>query len=370
MKKGLLLSIVASTVLFAGGDIAPVQPVAEAPAAACNDFYGQVGAAVVYGTTTKAGKDDMVKYGVAAVLGVNKEIFSGLTVSAELQGSIFKGYDITTSTSTATVNRANLTQLNLGYSFCNTAIKVGRFSVAMGLSPLVFTDTFYDGLKNVTFDGVMVANTDIPDTVVYGAYIYRAAAHGASTTLVNPMGSVDGAAVVGFQNKSFADTTITGVGYYAVTSGDYAVAGTIDKKWCDTDISIGGAYEKAGVPTAYLVGGYITQHFSAFDLTVAGTYQSAASTYINDGEAMGKYTWKTWQANTASWAAGAAISTDWCGYKLGAGAKYREDESYEIDASIGKTFSGIAFATDVRYRYNGVTTKTATRVRARAVYKF
>jgi len=50
MKKGLLLSIVASTVLFAGGDIAPVQPVAEAPAAACNDFYGAAVAGIVYDT--------------------------------------------------------------------------------------------------------------------------------------------------------------------------------------------------------------------------------------------------------------------------------------------------------------------------------
>jgi len=366
MKKGLLLSIVASTVLFAGGDIAPVQPVAEAPAAACNDFYGHVGAFVQYDKST-APAAESVTYGVGAVLGVNKEIFSGLTVGAELQGSVTKGYNITTSTSTATVNRANLTQLNLGYTFCNTAIKVGRFAVNMGLSPLVFTDTNYLGMKTQTFDGVMVANTDIPDTVVYGAYIYRAAVHGVSTTSANPMGSVDGAAVLGFQNKSFADTTITGVGYYAVTSGDYAAAGTIDKKWCDTDISVGGAYENVGGATAYLVGGYVTQHFDATSLTLAATYQSAAATYVNN---MGKYTWKTWQANSASWAIGAAVRKDWCGYKLGAKAKYRKDKSYEIDASIGKTFSGIAFATDVRYRHNTATGSDDTRVRAKAVYKF
>ena len=367
MKKGLLLSVVASTVLFAGGDIAPVQPVAEAPAAACNDFYGHVGAGVIYTKDTNPAVNDTVTYGVAAVLGVNKEIFSGLTVAAELQGSVTQTYDVTAAARGATVNRANLTQLNLGYSYCNTAIKVGRFAVDMGLSPLIFTDTNYFGMKDVTFDGAMVANTDIPDTVVYGAYIYRAAVHGVATATANPMGSVDGAAVVGFQNKSFADTTITGVGYYAVTSGDYAAAGMIDKKWCDTDISVGGAYENVGGATAYLVGGYVTQHFSSFDLTVAGTYQSAAATYVNG---MGKYTWKTWQANSASWAAGAKLSTDWCGYKLAAWGKYRQDKSYEAGASVGKTFSGIAFSTDVRYRHNGVTGFNATRVRAKAVYKF
>ena len=32
MKKTLLLSVVASTMIMAGGDIAPVEPVVEAPA--------------------------------------------------------------------------------------------------------------------------------------------------------------------------------------------------------------------------------------------------------------------------------------------------------------------------------------------------
>jgi hypothetical protein len=39
MKKGLLLSVVASTMIFAGGDIAPVEPAAPASA----DFWGQIG---------------------------------------------------------------------------------------------------------------------------------------------------------------------------------------------------------------------------------------------------------------------------------------------------------------------------------------
>jgi hypothetical protein len=363
MKKGLLLSLVASTVLFAGGDIAPVEPVAEAPAAACNDFYGHVGAGVVYQKTT-APASEVVSYGVAAVLGVSKEIFSGLTVGAELQGSITKGYNVTTSTSTATFNRANLTQLNLGYTFCNTAIRVGRFSVDMGLSPLVFTDTNYFGMKDVTFDGAMIANTDIPDTVVYGAYIYRAAVHGLSTVSANPMGSADGVAVVGFQNKSFADTTITGVGYYAITPGDYMVAGDVSSKWCDTDISVGGAYQNIGGVTAYVAGAILTQHFNSFDLTLAGTYGDMA---------YAKYTWKTLQAagtGANSWAAGAKLSTNLAGYKLAAWGKYRQDASYEAGASVGKTISGIAFSTDVRYRHWNATGDNQTRVRAKAVYKF
>ena len=363
MKKGLLLSLVASTVLFAGGDIAPVEPVAEAPAAACNDFYGHVGAGVIY-TKNTAPASETVTYGVAAVLGVTKEVFSGLTVGAELQGSVTKGYDVAASASTPLVNRANLTQLNLGYTWCNTAFKVGRFAVDMGLSPLIFTDTNYFGMKDVTFDGAMIANTDIPDTVVYGAYIYRAAVHGISTTEANPMGSKDGVAVVGFQNKSFADTAITAVGYYAITPGDYMVAGDVATKWCDTDISVGGAYQNIGGATAYVAGAAITQHFSSFDLMVAGTYGDMA---------YAKYTWKTLQATGTganSWAIGAKLSTDWCGYKFAAWGKYRQDKSYEAGASVGTTVSGIALSTDVRYRHFEVSGNNQTRVRAKAVYKF
>ena len=55
MKKGLLLSVVASTMIFAGGDIAPVEPAAPAPAADCSDFYGAVGA--YYQTTSSADFD-------------------------------------------------------------------------------------------------------------------------------------------------------------------------------------------------------------------------------------------------------------------------------------------------------------------------
>jgi len=368
MKKGLLLSIVASTVLFAGGDIAPVQPVAEAPAAACNDFYGHIGAGVIYNKTTVPASE-VVTYGVAAVLGVTKEIFSGLTVNAELQGSITKGYNVTTSTSTAVVNRANLTQLNLGYTFCNTAIKVGRFAVDMGLSPLFFTDTNYFGMKDVTVDGVMVANTDLPDTVVYGAYAYRAAVHGVSTTsaqigLGGGAANKSGVAILGFQNKSFADTTITAVGYYGIDSKDYQVAGDVSTKWCDTDISVGGAYQNIGAVTSYVAGAIVTEHFNSFDLTLAGTYGDMA---------YAKYTWKTLQAagtGANSWAFGAKLSTDLCGYKLAAWGKYRQDKSYEAGASVGKTISGIAFSTDVRYRHWNATGDNQTRVRAKAVYKF
>ena len=56
MKKTLLLSVVASTMIMAGGSIAPVEPVVEAPVVAEAsgwDFSGQ--AVVYYQTSDKFG---------------------------------------------------------------------------------------------------------------------------------------------------------------------------------------------------------------------------------------------------------------------------------------------------------------------------
>ncbi len=47
MKKTLLLSVVASTMIMAGGDIAPVEPVVEAPVVEASGWNFQ-GQAVVY----------------------------------------------------------------------------------------------------------------------------------------------------------------------------------------------------------------------------------------------------------------------------------------------------------------------------------
>jgi len=354
MKKGLLLSIVASTVLFAGGDIAPVQPVAEAPAAACNDFYGHVGAGVIYnhpaGTYT---------YGAVAVLGVTKEIFSGLTLNAEVQGGAFSG--------NAGFPReiGGLTQLNLGYTWCNTAIKVGRFAIPGSLSPLVATPTDYFGLKRATFDGVLVANTDLPDTTVWAAYVRNIVDHADTTDGATAAGgeSVRGVANVvaaGFQNTSFADTVLTAAGYYHIDTSAWEVAASADTKWCDTDLSVGGAYASSG---SYIAGGYIQQNFDSSFIKVGATYGDMKyAKYTN-------FTNQAVKTGANSWAIGAALGTDWCGYKLGAFGNYRQDTTYQVGASIAKTVSGINFAVDYRYQKDAADA-VSHRVRAKAVYKF
>jgi hypothetical protein len=366
MKKGLLLSLVASTVLFAGGDIAPVEPVAEAPAAACNDFYGHAGAGVIF--TRDAAGTNAASMGVVAVLGVTKEIFSGVTFNAEVQGGSFASYNSAAATTFSRLGEIGaLTQFNLGYSWCNTAIKVGRFAVPAKLSPLVATGTDYFGLKKATFEGALVANTDVPDTTLWAAYLYNKVDHADTTEGLNPNGTATAtseSAIVkvnavagGFRNTSFADTVITAAGYYFIDSKDYKIAGSIDHKWCDTDLSVGGAYQKSG---DYIAGATIQQNFDSSYIKIGATYGNMVYKKYTD------FTNHTVAAGAAaSWAIGAKAGTDWCGYKLWVAGDYQQAKTWEASVGVSKTFSGINFAMD--YRYNSAKTH---RVRAKAVYKF
>ena len=380
MKKGLMLSLAASAVLFAGGDIAPVEPVAEAPAAACDDFYGFVGAGVIYLSQDDNDQFTHATAGAFAVLGVNKEIVSGLTVNAEVQGASYGFYDGNDFVRPDNGEQGSLTQLNLGYTWCNTAFKVGRFAVPQALSPLAYSGGSYFGLKSRTFEGVMVANTDVPDTTLWAAYVYNQVNHpnsgwsgfsdlataNAATSTSSTRVTINTVAA-GFQNTSFADTVITFAAYYGIDSEDYMFAGDVVKKWCDTTISVGGAYHYvSAADTGYSVGGItLQQDFGSSYIKVGATYGDMlydkytdfTAHYNNDGG--GAYT------GEASWAIGAKVGTTISGYKLWVAGDYQENENWEATVGVAKTFAGVDFTVDYRRNSNDV-----NRVRAKAVYKF
>jgi len=427
MKKGLMLSLAASAVLFAGGDIAPVEPVAEAPAAACDDFYGFAGAGVIFeshastennatatysldyghissdnygvGLTDDATASNYT-YGVVALLGVHKEIVSGLTVSAEVQGVAFKHHHevasaaagIDDSCDSRISDAAALNELALAYTWCNTAFKVGRFTIDGAVSPLVATPKDYFGLKDKSFEGGMIVNTDLPDTTVWGAYVRTIVSHqnadsmnfsrvGANANNTSTRKAVDVVAA-GLINTSFADTKITLAAYYDVTGDDqadarglpwtYMVAGSIDKKWCDTDISLGAGYtvwddNTSGADNSgsdYIIGGTIKQNFNSSFITVGATYGNMKYTKYTD------FTNHKVNDNNNSWAVGVAVGTDWCGYKFSAFGNYREDETYQAGAKVSKVFSGIDFSVDYRFNHNGVNKIDSHRIRAKAIYNF
>jgi hypothetical protein len=413
MKKGLLLSIVASTMIFAGGDIAPVEPAAAAPAADCSDFYGQVG---MYYQSEAKGEDQDVfsddatnNFSLTATIGVEKSIMGGLGFAAEVSGWSTVGLEAGGSLNEdgsghidgARVGDSEggaLTQLYLTGSFNNTAIKAGRFALPASLSPLTWTDSTA-GVKEYTFEGVLVANTDLADTTVYGVYAKNTMNKNSRTVI----GQDDlGLFALGFVNKSVENTKITAVGYYvpdAITADDavYAAFATVNTKMADYKLDVQAGYVggdtgastifklNAGDDATFAVGARISGTFGAVSASLAGSY-------VNDGDfklgPVGGY-WlytageENYRLNgLATTAVQAKVST-----KLGMGKVYGRVAYYKssdgagaqiedtLAARVGYKFKVAGISTKIEYRYRNQTAyddgeSKRQRVRIESTYKF
>ena len=183
MKKTLLLSVVASTMIMAGGTIAPVPAPAPAPVVEASgwDFGGQ---GVLYYQTRDNMAMDLFESEVSkAAAGIqlraeNKALLGGFGVGFEISGiSDLYLYDDVVSgliqnasngldpRDEDTVNSsAAFTQAYLTYGIGNTSIKVGRQNLPKALSPFAFSEG-WNVFKN-SFEAALVVNTDIPDTTL------------------------------------------------------------------------------------------------------------------------------------------------------------------------------------------------------------
>ncbi len=433
MKKGLLLSVVASTVIFAGGDIAPVEPAAAAPAASCSDFYGQIGA---FYQTQAADSGDLfdvdtvgadgnyvarTDFMVAAVVGVEKEIANGIGFGAEVAGWSALGWPESDNNVGTRVDLlpgedrvdnaegAELSQLYMTASFNNTAVKVGRFALPYSLSPYAWTDRT-GGVAFLTFEGGLVANTDLADTTVYGAYVRNATNLGDRVVL----GADDiGLFALGMVNKSIANTTIGAVGYYtpdaaldgngdglAVYAGFLTVARTFgDYKVTGLAAAIGGDEDTSGLyaanddgDTTFAVEADISGKFGMFDAKLAASYVNDGSFVVNLGngysalatdlaESVEVYTGVDGLSHAVT---GVALHV---GAKVGIGRLYGSlgywdfdttadgDRDNTVGARVGYKFKVAGIDTKVEYRYRNRTIingddEERNRVRIEAAYKF
>ncbi len=234
MKKTLLLSVVASTMIMAGGTIgAPVEPVVETPAVAATtsdwDFSGQ--AVVYYQTTDAFGNGDLFEQDTSRanaglqLRAVNKNLFSGIGAGVEVNGLATLGLQedvvagVMQSAGTADARGGWISQAYLTYATGKTNFKVGRQELPKALSPFAFSEG-WNVFKN-TFDAALVVNSDIQDTTLVGAIVAKANYNGLATdmsqfTSVNPDGEDDNFIyMLTAQNKSINDLTLTGSYYYA-----------------------------------------------------------------------------------------------------------------------------------------------------------
>ena len=345
MKKSLLLSIAASAVVFAGGDIAPVQPVQPTAAPAACDFWGSIGARYDANDVDGGLAFDDTENNVflaTVVLGVEKELGYGFGFGAEVAGLFktdgefekFPGQDRET---------AELSQLYLTYKTGNTSIKAGRQALPKAVSPLAFSVRNV-GMLERTYDGIVVVNTDIQDTTLVGAWI-RSVADGSTDTKVGD----NGIFMLGAINKSIANTTLSTALYYA-KAGDN-LAKDLTSAWFAAETKVGSvdlglqlAYsELKDLDETYGVAAYIGTKYNAFDakLTVA---------YINDGVAplsLNRYKNPTAYAPSSGFWGGTyrlfGGSTKVVGGTnvLGDQKIARLDVGYKIDG-YGKVYAGVA----------------------------
>jgi len=351
MKKGLLLSVVASTMIFAGGDIAPVEPAAAAPVADCSDFSGVAG---LHFRTNDKDKHDLFSkennslYGTAAI-SYEGMIAYGIGFGTKLGGKVdltsFINSDIGRTDDTAEISRVYLTA-----SFGNTAIKVGRYDLPGALSPLLYTDSS-DGIDATTYEGILFANTDLADTTVYGTALFGTSKDN-NTRSSFVAGDKSGAYALGFVNKSLANTTITAVGYY-VTDVDAAEA---------TDMAVyGGALTVATKMSGVNVTGQVA--YLADDDDASDVDSLQASLLVGTKFGMVNLKARVWYNNDGALKLG---DDDLNGQGWGSG---REQVGVRFDASA-PVYVGTLYGRLDYVSYDKVLDTSDSKLHARLGYKF
>ena len=237
MKKTLLISVVASTMIMAGGDIAPVEPVIVEEVSAW-EFGGDLVAFTqtrdnftttgnVPNTLLGSSSDLFGGNETSGLVGLslraaNRDVFAGIGFGAELS-TLGNGYNNGYSNSNFGLQDGNaITQgyLTYGIDAIDTSLKVGRQHLPKSLSPFAFTEG-WQAIKN-SFDAALVVNSSLPNTTLVYAYVAKA---NRSVNDINDFSNIgvfgdavdaeDGVHMVTAQNKSFDSLTLTGTWYIA-----------------------------------------------------------------------------------------------------------------------------------------------------------
>ncbi|MGW8168882.1 MAG: hypothetical protein ACWGHH_02645 [Sulfurovaceae bacterium] len=268
MKKTLLLSIVASTMIMAGGDIAPVEPAVVTPAPVVESNWKFSGtAAVVYQTddahvssrgVTSPMDDSLFSQGASAanaglqLRASNADLIAGIGFGAELTGLGTLGLEedvvsdvMQTAGNPFPLNAAYFSELYLTYGIANTSLKVGRQELPKALSPFAYSEDW--NVFSNTFDAVLLVNTDLPDTVLVGAwvrslndYVLGVTPVGLHAHMANfdKINGSDGVFMLTAQNKSIADLTLTGSWYFG---SDFTANDDLNILWGDAQYNAGFA---------------------------------------------------------------------------------------------------------------------------------
>ena len=364
MKKVMLLSVVASGLIYAGGDIAPVAPVAPKVAPAACDFYGDIG----FKFETKGKSDDLFKkasnkFEISTKLGVNKQIGYGFGLGAEIKGKESTKDFKKISTS------SEFTKLFLTYKTGNTEFTLGRQALPKSLSPWAYSD-------DSTYEGLVVKNTDLSDTTLVGAWIATWVDNDVRHKVngKNNSGLLMGAV----EYKGIANTTLRGTLYYVTKAKTVSAWASAETKLDAAKLGLQVAYVKAdAAKKSYAVAGYAGTSFSGLNVKLTGAYaditkNSPLSATGNDDVAVWGEGLVGSFGNTTHKVKLVRLDAD---YKVGSGKLYSavgyETEAKEVGAKLGYKFKINKISTKVEYKYNKVDKAAAThKIKVEAKYKF
>ncbi len=305
MKKSLLLSIVASTMIMAGGDIAPAPVVVEEEVFPQWDFSGQ--AVLYYQTVDGYGAGDLfAQESSLANAGIQLNALGkfnyGLSAGAQLTGLGTLGLENDVVSKTMQMpgvaedglTGGAITNIWLGWANDSTSFKYGRQDLPKSLSPFAWSE-HWNVFQN-SYEAALLVNTSLADTILVGAWVNKANHNGvylgsnlSAFDSVNDEG--DGIWMATVQNKSIAGLTLTGSWYYAadMLADENGQTNDLNILWGDV------AYANADLPVTFgLQGGAINSDTflndtTAFGAKVGGKFNqftvSAAYSSVDDGDA-------------------------------------------------------------------------------------
>ncbi|MDY0194721.1 MAG: hypothetical protein RBR33_01490 [Sulfurovaceae bacterium] len=303
MKKTLLLSIVASTMIMAGGDIAPVEPAVVTPAPVVESNWKFSGQGVVYYQTDDSslliisgnGTDsDLFSQGSSSanaglqLTATNSDLIAGIGFGAQLNalGTLGLEEDVVSNVmqlANGSLNSAYVSQLYLTYGIANTSLKVGRQELPKALSPFAYSEDW--NVFTNTFNAALLVNTDLPDTVLVGAWVTDFNVNGMAAEMnsfKNPYTFGNGIFMLTAQNKSIADLTLTGSWYY----GDELLNSNEDLNILWGDAQYNAGFANIGIQGGAIMTDLVADDTTAFGAMIGGKFDivnaHVAYSHVND----------------------------------------------------------------------------------------